>query len=1082
VPALCASSILYMGDNIEIDVSRFQQRVQQLKDHWAHYPWPLDALVICTGKPSETDAVEHKAKAMNHWLLGYEFTETAIGILRSGMVIFLTSSSKLKYLGKVEGPNVKLIARKKEDELGAISSFMSHIAGSSSQVKVGTLIKETHAGQWAQDFVKQLSTRGGFQVVDCREEVSMSLAPKTETEVVFVKNAAKLVQLMMSECFWLKLETVIDQELRKKVDSLCAEVEQEMDKEETVQRWQKATNLDPADMELIYVSLQSGRHFDLKPGVEPTSEEIPMEGCYVLSLGMKYAEYSACAARTLLVDPTKIQKEAYQLSLEIQQIVIANLRPGVSFKDIYNTARQTVQNKQPHLVNRFVKNVGFLMGLEFKDPQGVLQERSNRRVESGMVFCVAVGFHDATPGTSWAVWLADTAIVPQIGNAHKPCEIPTSEINARPDAVMYELDPTNGEPPPQATPGAQGRNFPNGANGDMSPPKAPPASKAKAKGKGKAKAKALPVKEEKKEKKKEKKEFFMSEPLLTTQTRSHHRVEQAQEKIAEIAEMERKQTEFRRKKFEELQKRFEGVDDRDHEVKLKRLDECQAYAGPDEIPDLKQNRMQVDLTNEALLVPVCGFVVPFHVRTIKNITRSESGRAQLLRVNFFRPGQGMSQDQFPELNGVRLYFQEMTFKSDSRENFDTVIRVFKEAQKRIKQNDLESEVRKGASDSAQPQTIQLSRSNFPVLREVNLRPTPGGRQRAVGTLEAHPNGFRYRPKSGGEQIDVLYSKIRHAIFQPHEGNAMMICLHLHLKENIMVGKKKTGDVQFFTQTVDMTEDLTQHKGGSIYDPDEINEEDRQRERIQHLNKVFQDFCQKVERMPGFAQSSLKFDVPYKELEFTGVPFKGTVAIQPCTNALVSLVEWPPFVVDLGDIDIVVFERDLLSVREFDMVFVYKDYDKLPSRITMVSKKHQEKIKAWLAELEMPWYSCTLNLSWAPVMKQITSSPQTFLETGGWDAWFGREEEDEDEDKQTSSSDFEDSAVDSDDDEDDDDDDDFTDGEESSRADDDDDGESWDELERKAEMRDRKTTAAEGAKRKAEAVRAAQQSRNKRSRR
>lgn len=46
---------------------------------------------------------------------------------------------------------------------------------------------------------------------------------------------------------------------------------------------------------------------------------------------------------------------------------------------------------------------------------------------------------------------------------------------------------------------------------------------------------------------------------------------------------------------------------------------------------------------------------------------------------------------------------------------------------------------------------------------------------------------------------------------------------------------------------------------------------------------------------------------------------------PTTNCLVSLSELPTFVMDIEDIEIVHFERVTLSIKNFDMVFVYKDF-------------------------------------------------------------------------------------------------------------------------------------------------------------
>ena len=62
----------------------------------------------------------------------------------------------------------------------------------------------------------------------------------------------------------------------------------------------------------------------------------------------------------------------------------------------------------------------------------------------------------------------------------------------------------------------------------------------------------------------------------------------------------------------------------------------------------------------------------------------------------------------------------------------------------------------------------------------------------------------------------------------------MICLvHFHLINPIMVNKKKTQDVQCFAEVMDSVQTLDAGRR-SMYDPDEIEEEQREREQ---RNKV-----------------------------------------------------------------------------------------------------------------------------------------------------------------------------------------------------------------------------------------------------
>jgi len=74
----------------------------------------------------------------------------------------------------------------------------------------------------------------------------------------------------------------------------------------------------------------------------------------------------------------------------------------------------------------------------------------------------------------------------------------------------------------------------------------------------------------------------------------------------------------------------------------------------------------------------------------------------------------------------------------------------------------------------------------------------------------------------------------------------------------MVGKKRTNDIQFCTEVMEVSQSLE----GRRYDADELEDEQRERQMRQRLNTEFQNFQRKLEE-PG----SLEFDMPYRELGF-----------------------------------------------------------------------------------------------------------------------------------------------------------------------------------------------------------------------
>ena len=110
------------------------------------------------------------------------------------------------------------------------------------------------------------------------------------------------------------------------------------------------------------------------------------------------------------------------------------------------------------------------------------------------------------------------------------------------------------------------------------------------------------------------------------------------------------------------------------------------------------------------------------------------------------------------------------------------------------------------------------------LRDVNVRPNVGGKK-APGTLELHANGLRFQA-ARGEKLDLTFKNIKLAFFQPAD-KEIRVLMHFHLNDPIMIGKKKTKDVQFYVEVMEASYALdTARRSG--YDPDELEEEQRER--------------------------------------------------------------------------------------------------------------------------------------------------------------------------------------------------------------------------------------------------------------
>lgn len=441
-----------------------------------------------------------------------------------------------------------------------------------------------------------------------------------------------------------------------------------------------------------------------------------------------------------------------------------------------------------------------------------------------------------------------------------------------------------------------------------------------------------------------------------------------------------RQLELRQEKYEELKLRFSGFDhdNRRGTTQQRSLSEVVSYSSRDAFPEAaKKNQIYVDTRHESVLLPVHGQIVPFHVSTIKNVSKNEEGKYFYLRINFLHPGVGIIKDSkytLPELKEPNsFYIKELTFRSSNPRNLNNSFKTLKELIKKVKAMDVEEKEKGTLIDQ---EKLILIKGKRPSLQDVTIRPNISGKK-TQGSLEGHQNGIRFTSNKG-DKIDIIYSNIKHAIFQPVE-NELIVLIHFRLRNSIMVGSKKTLDIQFYTEAGIQSDDLDMRRRAGL-DLDEIQAEQRETKFKEKLNKEFKNF---VESVQAISNETVDFDIPYRDLGFHGVPYKSNVFIMPSVNCLVSLIEQPFFVVTLSEIEVAHFERVQFTLRNFDLVLIFKDYSIPPIRICTIPAEFLESIKDWLNDIDIV-YSESLNpLNWTNVMKEITRDLHGFIDEGGW---------------------------------------------------------------------------------------------------
>lgn len=474
--------------------------------------------------------------------------------------------------------------------------------------------------------------------------------------------------------------------------------------------------------------------------------------------------------------------------------------------------------------------------------------------------------------------------------------------------------------------------------------------------------------------------------------------------------------------------------------------------------------MSVDEKAECVLLPVRGSSVPINLSLIKNVGKpTVEGAYCVLRLNFVFPGTAAERELFPDVAGKGAFIKEMYFKSRDASSLDNIAVKIRETQKKLKQKADEDAQRKECVE--QPQLVLSRDAQRPVIRDVNIKPNPsGGAKRVTGALEAHENGFRYTG-TNRDKVDIIYTNIKHALFQeciPGQTGAVLV--HFKLKEPVLLkSKKKTWDFQFYADIV-RDDDLDQRERQRDDDA-EIQAEQRERAFVDKMNGLFMKFTTDVEQKVWQKTMSepLEWDIPWSQFRFSGCPDRVVCDLMPASRTLFAVHDSSkPFVLTLEDVEMVVFERIRLGskLKNFDIAVVFKDYNRPVHMLTSVPNENLEDIQQWFTEVDILVYKSDTNMTWAPILKGVREDPQTFVEDGCWDAYFGEADADSEEDSEPESE-YEESgsSEDSDDDSDDSDDESYaSESDPDSDEDEEEEGLDWDELDKRAANDDRQKAA------------------------
>jgi nucleosome binding factor SPN SPT16 subunit len=363
-----------------------------------------------------------KPGILHHWLCGYELPDTVLLLRQDGHLYVLAAKKKCDFIRPAadaipqDSPikGIHLLMRNKEDNNEANYKLLWEEAGipaadsganggenggdDKKKHVIGMLLKERannlKAGgllaPWEQKLDEAIE-KNQVELVDASPGLAMVMSAKDDGEQDLMKKSSVLSNKVMKHGYIKKMEEVIDEEKSITHEQLAAHVE------EILEDPSKINLKVPSDdvQSCYYPIVQSGGKYDLRVSAQSNSDALSHD-IITVSLGARYKMYCSNIARTFLVDPPKKVSETYEVLLEVQEACIAAMKPGKPLKSVYKAAVSYLQQKEgcDHLVSKLPKTLGFAMGLDFRETALLLSPKNSLAFKQGMVFCLALGFHD----------------------------------------------------------------------------------------------------------------------------------------------------------------------------------------------------------------------------------------------------------------------------------------------------------------------------------------------------------------------------------------------------------------------------------------------------------------------------------------------------------------------------------------------------------------------------------------------------------------------------------------------------------------------------------------------------------------
>ncbi|MES1916124.1 MAG: hypothetical protein MHM6MM_007974, partial [Cercozoa sp. M6MM] len=610
---------------VEIDKALFWQRIQDLSDRaelWQQH----ESLCVVVGKHDETET--GLVAALLLWLFQIEFQSASLSLHKKhgALQVHITASKKVvsilkDQLGQAhpDGEQVASLSfavRKKNALPEAAQAVVDLLLSASPQV---ALLADANVGA-GTDFgavVYNSIGESALEGIDAAPAISGFFARKTAVELTRSKMASEWAATVLRKSALPLLQDALTRGTWKHADLVhkIAEAHSGNTASLKAEASRMGLPLSAEHLEMPSPPLVQSRSggFDLSPRAASNSARMNVgSGCpIVVNVASRFDGGVGMAARTLLVSPTERQRARYRVLLRVYVALRQRLKKGeCTGADLFATAQQAIRQHAgadaDTLLAAMCDNVGWTVGPRLFDERQTFAADSDTRVVPGTVLVLSVGFAGLSDPSSeevspvacravpYALLVRDTLYL-SVEEGDKYGEpVLCTRAPLKLDEISYSLDTAQED--------VDVEQLPSGA--------------------------------------------YTTGPGGRRRSKRNAGKEVEMQKMRENeVQRQRKQKRLIRERCSEMIEQLNDPDVTLQELfsakRKKEWSDPVAYAGPADLPVVRASapKLYVDMKRNALLAPINGAWVPFHVSIIRDVKlESVSETLHTLRISFVTPG------------------------------------------------------------------------------------------------------------------------------------------------------------------------------------------------------------------------------------------------------------------------------------------------------------------------------------------------------------------------------------------------------------------------------------------------------------